>query len=126
MWRCLIQPSCKECFITDHLEQSLSKGFMGNVEERVRRQNKLKVNEYEWRLHDLKRYFIMTALLKESLMFSEKVDELWHEMLMFTRENGDFSKNYLGAALHHSLNVNVEPEPDLRGFFDWLYAELLS
>lgn len=110
--------------LSDHLEQSLSSSFMENVEERIRRNNRLKENEYEWRLLDLKRYFILTSLLKESPMFSEKVDELWHEMLMFTREYEDFSKNYLGTLLHHSPNVKVVPDPDLRGFFDWVYAEL--
>lgn len=110
--------------VSEDLEQSLKRGFVERVEYRVRENNKLKVNEYEWRLLDLKRYFILTSLLKESPMFSEKVDELWHEMLMFTREYDDFSKSYLGTLLHHNPNVNVEPEPDLRGFFDWVYAEL--
>lgn len=62
--------------LSDILEQSLSKSFMENVEDRVRSKHKLKENEYEWRLLDLKRYFIMTYILKESPMFSEKVDEL--------------------------------------------------
>ncbi|MEK8198614.1 hypothetical protein [Lysinibacillus sp. FSL M8-0134] len=110
--------------LSDHLEQSLSKNFMANVEERVRQKNRLKENEYEWRLLDLKRYFILTSLFKESPMFSEKVDELWHQMLMFTREYDEFSKKYLGTTLHHSPNVNILPDPDLRGFFDWVYAEL--
>ena len=110
--------------LSDNLEQSLNNIFMGNVEERVRNNNRLKENEYQWRFQDLKRYFILTYLLKESPMFSEKVDELWHEMLMFTREYDNFSTNYLGAKLHHSPNVKIEPDPDLRGFFDWVYAEL--
>ncbi|MFJ8258391.1 hypothetical protein ACIQ4Z_14105 [Peribacillus asahii] len=110
--------------LSDNLEQSLSKGYMENVEVRVRKEHTLKENEYTWRLLDLKRYFILTSLLKESPMFSEKVDELWHQMLMFTREYDDFSKKYLGTILHHSPNVNVLPDPDLRGFFDWVYAEL--
>ena len=110
--------------MTDILEQALSNRYMENVEMRVREKNRLKENEYDWRLLDLKRFFIMTALLKESPMFSEKVDEIWHEMLMFTREYEEASKNYLGKKLHHSPNVNVKPDPDLRGFFDWVYAEL--
>jgi hypothetical protein len=57
-------------------------------------------------------------------MFSEKVDYLWHQMLMFTREYDDFSKNYLGSVLHHSPNAKETPDPDLRGFFDWVYSEL--
>ncbi|RHW32071.1 hypothetical protein D1B33_17165 [Lysinibacillus yapensis] len=110
--------------LSDNLEQSISKSYLNNVEERVGKENRLKEHEYEWRLMDLKRYFILTSLLKESPMFSEKVDELWHQMLMFTREYDEFSKKYLGTTLHHRPNVNVEPNPDLRGFFDWVYAEL--
>ena len=110
--------------LSDNLEQSLESRYMENVEERVRKENKLKVNEYEWRLLELKRYFIFTSLLKESPMFSQKVDELWHQMLMFTREYDDFSKKYLGSTLHHSPNVKIVPNPDVRGFFDWVYAEL--
>ncbi|RFU71254.1 hypothetical protein D0469_02450 [Peribacillus saganii] len=110
--------------LSDDLEKSLSESYMKNVEERVKKESKLKENEYKWRLLDLKRYFILTALLKESPMFSEKVDELWHQMLMFTHEYEDFSKTYLGSILHHSPNVNESPDPDLRGFFDWVYAEL--
>ncbi|MBX9976009.1 hypothetical protein [Cytobacillus firmus] len=110
--------------LSDHLEKSLSKSYMANVEERVIKEIKLKENEYSWRLLDLKRYFILTSLLKESPMFSGKVDDLWHQMLMFTREYDDFSKEYLGSTLHHSPNLNKSPEPDLRGFFDWVYGEL--
>ncbi|WP_394582227.1 glycine-rich domain-containing protein [Cytobacillus firmus] len=110
--------------LSDHLEKSLSSNYMGNVEERVRKEIKLKENEYSWRLLDLKRYFIMTSFLKESPMFSEKIDDLWHQMLMFTREYDDFSKGYLGSTVHHIPNLNQSPEPDLRGFFDWVYGEL--
>lgn len=110
--------------LNDDLERSLTRSYMENVENRVKEENKLKENEYEWRLLDLKRYFILTSLLKEAPMFSKKVDELWHHMLMFTREYDDFSKKYLGATLHHSPNVKAKSDPDLRGFFDWVYAEL--
>ena len=110
--------------LSDHLEKSLSKSYLNNVEVRVKKEIKLKENEYDWRLLDLKRYFILTSLLKESPMFSEKVDDLWHQMLMFTREYDDFSKKYLGSVLHHSPNVKESPNPDLRGFFDWVYTEL--
>ncbi|WP_099353128.1 hypothetical protein [Fredinandcohnia onubensis] len=110
--------------LSENLEQSLSKSYMKNVEERVKNEKNLKENEYNWRLLDLKRYFILTSLLKESPMFSDKVDDLWHEMLMFTREYDDFSKKYAGSILHHSPNVTKISDPDLRGFFDWVYAEL--
>jgi hypothetical protein len=110
--------------LSDILERSLSKSYMDNVEERVKKEIKLKENEYDWRLQDLKRFFILTALLKEAPMFSQKVDDLWHEMLMFTREYDEFSKNYLGVFLHHRPNIKGASDPDLRGFFDWVYSEL--
>lgn len=110
--------------LTDHLEQSLDNTFMEYVEERVREKIRLKENEYEWRLLDLKRYFIVTTVLKDAPMFSYKVDELWHEMLMFTREYENFSQKYLGSTLHHKPNITAKYDPDLRGFFDWIYAEL--
>ncbi|MCM3706819.1 hypothetical protein M3205_13950 [Cytobacillus firmus] len=68
--------------------------------------------------------FVLTSLLKESPMFSGKVDELWYQMLMFTREYDEFSKGYLGGTLHHSPNLSQLPQPDLREFFDWVYGEL--
>lgn len=52
--------------LSNHLEQSLSQSYMKNVEERVSTEIKLKENEYNWRLLDLKRYFIMTQLLIEA------------------------------------------------------------
>ena len=112
--------------LNDDLERSLSRSYMENVERRVKQENKLKENEYEWRLLDLKRYFVLNSLLKETPMFSVKVDELWHQMLMFTREYDEFSKKYLGNTLHHRPNVKATPDPDLRGFFDWVYAELFQ
>lgn len=110
--------------LSDHLEQSLGKSYLENVEERVKKEIKLKENEYQWRLQDLKRFFILTYLLKEAPMFSQKVDDLWHEMLMFTREYDEFSSKYLGSFLHHRPNVKGASDPDLRGFFDWVYSEL--
>lgn len=110
--------------LTDHLEYSLRKSYLEDVEERVNKEIRLKENEYHWRLQDLKRFFTMTALLKEAPMFSQKVDDLWHQMLMFTREYDEFSNKYLGTFLHHRPNVKGASEPDLRGFFDWVYSEL--
>ena len=50
--------------LSDNLERSLSKGYMENVEVRVRKEHKLKENEYKWRLLDLKRYFIFDFSFK--------------------------------------------------------------
>ncbi len=111
--------------ISEDLERSLNKNYMRKVTERIKENSKPEnEHEYEWRILDMKRFFILAALVKEAPMFSWKVDQIWHEMLMFTREYDEFAENYLGTKIHHNPNENVEPNPDLRGFFDWVYAEL--
>lgn len=53
----------------------------------------MKTLEYRWKLLELKRYFIMASLLKQLPMFSEEVDELWHEMLMLRNPTLTFVQN---------------------------------
>lgn len=81
-------------------------------------------DEYECRLLELKRYFLMTALLRETPMFSDAIDDIWHEMLMFTREYQRFGESFLGETIHHAPNVEPVSTPGERAWFDWLYAHL--
>lgn len=83
-------------------------------------------DEFEWRLFELKRYFLLNNIMKNTPMFSEKVDEVWHEMLMFTKQYEVFSNNYLGKMLHHTPNLEPEPAPQERAFFDWVFAHLFE
>jgi hypothetical protein len=39
-------------------------------------------------------------------MFSEEVDEIWHDMLLFTQKYQVFSEQFLGTMLHHTPNTN--------------------
>ncbi|MCM3575205.1 hypothetical protein M3172_18570 [Mesobacillus subterraneus] len=59
-------------------------------------------------------------------MFSSEVDEVWHEMLMFTKQYESFSQKYLGRMLHHTPNLALEPAPQQRAFFDWVFAQLFE
>lgn len=82
--------------------------------------------EYQWKLLELKRYFIMASLLKQVPMFSEQVDQLWHEMLMFTRSYADFCAEFMGAMVHHEPAVTRSDTPGARAWFDWVYCQLFE
>ena len=59
-------------------------------------------------------------------MFSKRVDDIWHEMLMFTREYETFSKKFYHELLHHTPNNDPTPIPFERAFFDWVYLSSLN
>ncbi len=79
---------------------------------------------YEWVLLELKRYFVMTLLLRTVPMFSEEADEIWHEMLMFTREYQEFCRKIARDIIHHSPYPQRVPMPNERAWFDWVYSQL--
>ncbi|GJM70712.1 hypothetical protein HMSSN036_29280 [Paenibacillus macerans] len=69
----------------------------------------------------------MCAILDRVPMFSRAVDEVWHEMLMYTREYQTFSEKYIRRMLHHAPNPARPPRcPEERAWFDWLYLELFG
>lgn len=109
------------------LEKTLPSFYASDVKKRFMQENpKVKDYEFEWVFFELKRYFIMNRLLKSVPMFSPSVDEIWHEMLMFTRDYDKFSRNFYGEVLHHTPNMEVTPIPGERGFFDWVYLSLFK
>jgi hypothetical protein len=57
-------------------------------------------------------------------MLSKKVDSLWHEMIMYTKEYEKFSLDFCGEPIHHAPNETVTPDPDGRAWFDLLYSKL--
>jgi hypothetical protein len=113
--------------IAQALDQSLSSSYIERVKDRVLKENpKWPDFEFEWTLFELKRYFVMNSLLKSVPMFSTRVDDIWHEMLMFTREYEIFSKNFYHKLLHHIPTNDPTPIPFERAFFDWVYLSLFE
>jgi uncharacterized membrane protein YgcG len=107
------------------LEQALPEEFTAKLRERaLSRYPQMSEAEYNWKLLELKRYFLMTAVLREVPMFSDAVDDLWHEMLMFTREYSKFGEAFLGASIHHGPHSDGQPDPGGRAWFDWVYAQM--
>ncbi|MGG2197770.1 hypothetical protein [Paenibacillus validus] len=120
-----IQPDLPLRPAVERLEQALAGDFPAMLRERVQRKHpQMTTSEFNWKFLELKRYFLMTAILKDVPMFSEAVDDIWHEMLMFTREYHRFSEAFVGSVIHHAPHSGGEPNPGGRAWFDWVYANL--
>jgi hypothetical protein len=113
----------------ERLEAVLSPDFEARVQYRVQSAKPgMTQSEWEWTWFELKRYFLLCALLRNVPMYSTKADEVWHEMLMFTREYESLCKQFCGAYIHHAPHGQEDnkPEAGSRAWFDWLYAELFE
>jgi hypothetical protein len=113
------------------LEERMEQGFTASFQEQLRQRvlaayPHLNLAEFEWKLLELKRYLAMNVILRQVPMFSEAVDEIWHEMLMFTREYQQFCERLTGAMIHHTPHVQKQSMPDERAWFDWIYAHLFE
>lgn len=79
----------------------------------------------EWRLYELKKYFFLTVVFKHVPMFSKLVDDLWHEMILFTREYQQFCE-HLGVKIEHEPHLEPRFNPDERAFFDLIYSSFFQ
>ncbi|MFC0561484.1 hypothetical protein [Halalkalibacter alkalisediminis] len=109
------------------LNAALDYEYIQQVKQRFLQENPNRSEvEFEWLLFELKRYFLVSNLLKKAPMFSKDVDEIWHEMILFTKEYQDFSEGFLGEMLHHIPNTNPKPAPHDRALFDWVFSQLFK
>jgi hypothetical protein len=111
----------------ERLQAALPADFEDKLRSRVlAKHSDISQAEFACYWLELKRYFLMTLLLKNTPMFSEKVDDIWHEMLMFTREYAHFCETFAGSAIHHAPHGDSVPMPHERAWFDWVYAHLFE
>ncbi len=112
--------------LAQKLEASIPEHYVVQLWQRIQGEHSdMSYREFEWRWHEMKRYMIMCALMREVPMFSSRVDDIWHEMLMFTREYEQMSNQFYGYMLHHSPHSGGSiSQPNERALFDWVYGEL--
>ncbi|KOP67889.1 hypothetical protein AMS62_23505 [Bacillus sp. FJAT-18019] len=115
--------------LASRLEAALPATYQDMLKQRVLSEHPdMTEQEYAWRWQELKRFFVLCAVLDRVPMFSRDVDEIWHEMLMYTYEYQQFSERYLGRMLHHAPNTGNEQTllPTERAWFDTIYVELFG
>lgn len=109
------------------LESALDSDFEARVKDRVLKQRpSMGDTEWIWTWFHLKRFFLMSAIMKHVPMYSAKADLAWHEMLMFTREYQTFCERFCGTMIHHAPHApeGRSTNPEERAWFDWIYGEL--
>lgn len=110
-----------------NMEKALPREFKEKIKRRYLSEHPKATDAYfEVVFYELQRFFIMCSLLNNVPMFSKKVDDIWHEMLMYTKEYEKFSAELCGEHIHHAPNDVVEPDPHGRAWFDLLYAKLFT
>ncbi|HEY2491759.1 MAG TPA: hypothetical protein VGI33_02365 [Paenibacillus sp.] len=107
------------------LPQDFVKQLRGRMLEKYPRMSEA---EFDWKFFELKRYFMMTAIMRSVPMYSDSVDDIWHEMLMFTREYQEFGETFIGSSIHHSPHSSTTslPNPGERAWFEWIYSQLFT
>ncbi|MCQ6561933.1 hypothetical protein [Paenibacillus mendelii] len=112
----------------ERLEYALTADFEARVKDRVlKNEPGMGERDWQWRWFELKRYFLMCGVLRNVPMYSAKVDDVWHEMLMFTWEYEQFCKNFCSSFIHHAPHApGAKADPADRAWFDWVYGELFT
>lgn len=116
------------------LQTAFSPDYQEKIKQTVMKKYFLNEEEWENRLFETKRYFLMAAIFKSVPMYSREVDEVWREMLTFTREYEDFCLRWIGTFLHHTPHMErfdegqqqSKPRLNEGSWFDYLYFLLFK
>lgn len=124
-----LQPEVHEKLfpLIEHLNQSLDANYVEQVRERVIREHQISLTEWENRWFEWQRYLILVAIFRNVPMYSREIDEIWHEMLMFTKDYDRFCEQFLKAPLHHTPKLPGSGfNQQEKARFDWYYATLFQ
>lgn len=123
--------------LEERIETAFPLNYQRYVLDRAKKFHKLSEEEAQLALVELKRYFILTSLYKGVPMYSDKVDILWHEMLMFTKHYDQFCEDFVGRKIHHvpevasTKKVQTEEEKMMENYnkrilFEIIYQHLFN
>jgi hypothetical protein len=109
------------------LEEAIDQDYYEKIKYRsLSKYPEMNEDQFEILYFELKRFFLLKALVPNLSMFSPQVDDIWHEMLMFTREYQDFSHRFIGEMIHHNPHLKGEVDHSGRAWFDWVYLHVFN
>ena len=113
--------------LMQRLDDAWDPVYMNHVRDRVLTKGNISERNYPYYEQELKRYFILTSLYQNVPMYNTNVDEIWHEMMMFTRSYEKFCQAFVGKMIHHEPNMTPgAPNLDEKPFFTWVYRFLFG
>lgn len=98
------------------------------VEERLARKGLVPAERIPGAVHEFKRYLALVGLGYRGLgMLSPEVDEVWHALILFTREYADLCERAFGTFIHHVPRTSRTELPASSGeAFLSAYAEVFG
>lgn len=103
--------------VEKQLQEKIDAWDMKAVVDKFAKENSISANIADRYERELKRYFFMCAAFKKPYGMAGKVDELWHDFILHTREYSDFSEAIFGKYFHHlpePTRPEMLPDPDTR------------
>ncbi|WP_141529495.1 hypothetical protein [Bacillus sp. AFS001701] len=87
--------------------------------------------KYSFIERELKRFFLMAAIFENIPMYSQEVDKIWHEMILFTKSYHNFCNAFCSEMIHHEPNVHkdnvtITDRADARAVYNLLYNTLFE
>jgi hypothetical protein len=75
------------------------------------------VDKYKWEerearecFEDLKRFLFMAVMADKPVAPTEKLDEMWHNFILYTMDYDEFCKTRLGLFVHHRPRRRDDPK----------------
>lgn len=112
--------------LAKELEEHFPLSYQVQVYNRMINETKFTERKIMELIFEQKRFLIMASILKSVPMYSKDVDEVWHQMLMFTREYKALTEGFAGQYIHHAPNVSGVDEKDAKFIFDMMYLQLFT
>ncbi|QKE72506.1 hypothetical protein HPK19_06690 [Arthrobacter citreus] len=127
----MLNSSFANLSLVSRLENAWKMEFLANVKERVMEKEDWSNAKYTFVEAELKRFFLMAAIFENVPMYSQDVDKIWHEMILFTKSYQSFCKSFCGEMIHHEPNVikdqvAITDGTDVRAVYNLLYNTLFE
>jgi hypothetical protein len=84
------------------------------VRARLQKERKVDSSQLDQVILEFRRYigiYVANGLEQSVTMFSEDVDEVWHQLILHTRLYQEFCQATLGQFLHHNPFSSGDPDP---------------
>lgn len=112
---------------TARLENSFPEQYIDKVKERVLREQKISLTEWDNRWFEWKRYFLLYLLAPDLPMPSREIDVIWHEMEKFEKEYQEFCERFVGCQISRPEKPSTKKTaPHERAKFDLFYITLFQ
>ncbi|PGL70155.1 hypothetical protein [Bacillus sp. AFS055030] len=124
----MLNSNLADLSLVSKLENAWKMDFLVHVKERVMEKEDWSDKKYSFIEKELKRFFLMAAIFENVPMYSQDVDKIWHEMILFTKSYQNFCKTFCGEMIHHEPTIQkaeVDGNDD-RAVYNLLYNTLFE